>query len=581
MKKILSLALLVASCSAVLPAAELDLNAEAERFSQMYFAPMDGGNFCRLFHPDLGMVEFRRRWKSHQFIGAAGWRAEEDGQGTVVVQPPDSPCLYQFLNGRPQTLVAGERKLRMSFEEEPVIPGGIPELWEGAEEDAEEFFWKKWPGRFAPFYKNPNHSCVLFTSFLLVAFWVFMYAEKRWLAVLGLAGTVVFGWLTVKTEARTGFVAAGAGLLILWGFRFLKPRGRWRLGLLGLLGVGVVAFFLCGGNLGRLALKTKDAGSVMRFETWRATPRMMVESPWGWGKTTSGRAYSDWYQPINANYVTPTLTSDHLTHMVALGWCGRFVWVFGWFALFAVLCRFACKGGSPLPLALMFALGFSAVGNPILGVKMLWLVPLASLALVLQARPWRDWRSYRWALGFAGAAALAVLLAFYIPGRKDSKAASLPVRTNGHTVILGKGEPRVWVVDDRYTLGWLFAPKLVRNYYMQTAETRPFGYTEEIKALPRRVKRLVVAGRKCEDYLALWSRGKAPQAEELVFISPPFALSDVPLPLRQACRFMMVLGEFAARYVDVYGPMQDSAEIGIATGAEVYIPGWVDFALGK
>ena len=41
-----------------------DLHVEAERFSQMYFAPMDGANFFRLYVPETGMVEFRKDWRT-------------------------------------------------------------------------------------------------------------------------------------------------------------------------------------------------------------------------------------------------------------------------------------------------------------------------------------------------------------------------------------------------------------------------------------------------------------------------------------------------------------------------------------
>ena len=44
---------------------------EATRFSQMYFAPMDGANFFRLYVPETGMVEFCRRYVSMVSKGLA------------------------------------------------------------------------------------------------------------------------------------------------------------------------------------------------------------------------------------------------------------------------------------------------------------------------------------------------------------------------------------------------------------------------------------------------------------------------------------------------------------------------------
>ena len=511
-----------------------------------------------------------------------------EAQDIAVVRPPSSSIVYRFRDGRPYVLEVGGRRIRLDFADEPTIEEGMADLWEGAEEEALEVFRKKWPGRFAPFYGNPNKSVVLLASFFLVFFWLFLYAPRPASSIslqagvmaLGLVGTIVFGWLVLKTGARAGTGGAALGALLIWSARFLKAGGRWRIAAVGLLGVLALAFLLLGGKAGRLTGGFNDRGNRWRMETWSATPQMMVDSPWGW-PSTSGRAYADWYQPLKSDYVTPTLTSDHLTYMVGWGWIGRFLWAFVWFGLLAVLGRSVFKGVSPLPLALFSAFAFSAMFNPLMHDWTLWLVPLGSMGLFLYRRPWRDWRLYRLPAVVSAALSIVVCASFYFCGRVKSAAARPPIRTDGNCVFVGTAQPDAWIVDDRATIGWLFAPKEIRSFYRASSDVPSLGYAEKFDAVPKKVRRLAIASGRCREYIDLWRRGKAPKADDLIFLSPAMPLEDVPVQLRKSCRFRMVVGEFAARYVNNYGPLPVSSdEVVVSKGAEVYLPNWIGYTLG-
>ena len=573
-----TLGLLLLSCLTVLRAENLDAKSEVERFSQMYFAAMNGATFSRLYDPALGIVEFRRRGSGSELVGAAGWSAMEEN-GETIVRRPDAPCLYHFKDGRPSSLEMNGRRYSFTRDDEPTIHGGLPEMWDGAAEEALDFHSRKWPGRFSPFYLNPNHSAVLFASIVLVMFAIFLCASRKWAILLGFAGTVAAGWIFLKIGARGAFVALFLGMFAMWCFRFRRPGGRWRLWALGGLGATLALFLVLGGAIGRLSVKFEDRGSSWRKEVWSMTPRMMVDAPWGWGDTPPGRAYSDWYQPLKSANVTPTLTSDHLTHMVGLGWFGRFAWGFAWFALLGMLCRFSWRGGSPLPLALFLMLAVSAMANPILHKVSLWLVPLASLGLVARSGPQRPWRNLKPPLAVAAVLSFVLVVGFYLSGLRASRDANPTIYADGKRVFVGSTKPSVWIVDDRYTLGWLFAPKELRYFYRSVPNARAIGYTEKIAAVPKKVDRLVVAGNLCREYVEAWVKGDAPRAKELLFISPGFGLKEVPSRLMQSCRFVMVVGEFAARYVDVYGELEPSGNVAIAPGAEVYIPGWMSLAI--
>ena len=79
--------------------------------------------------------------------------------------------------------------------------------------------------------------------------------------------------------------------------------------------------------------------------------------------------------------------------------------------------------------------------------------------------------------------------------------------------------------------------------------------------------------------MKLWEAGNAPKAEELIFLSPGMPLEAVPESLRRSCKFALVVGEFAARYVNVYGHLDGADGVVVTEGAEAYLPGWVGLIL--
>lgn len=559
--------------------------AEAERFSQMYFAPMDGANFFRLYAPETGTVEFRKDWRTGGLLGAGGWRAKwGKNKGDVTVLAPGSQIAYTFRKGRPFCMEEpGGKKLQMQFEGEPIIHGAIPSMWDGAKEEALETVARKWPTRFSLFYVNPNHSAVLFAELALLSLFAFLYFRRPYLVAIGAVGFAASVFLLLKTEGRGGVLALAVGAVLLIGFRFFRQGGKVRLLSIGLLAITAFAFLCIGGNIGRISFSAKDAGDAMsnsaRMEKWRYVPRMMVEAPNGWGATSPGRAYSDWYQPLSSSAVTPTLDSDHLTYMTGFGWTGRFLWAFCWAALLFSLVRFAVKGYTPLSAALFSALAVAAMFNPLLHKFSLWVVPVASLLPVAIARPWRDIKGHVLPLSLAVAFALLVCTMFFFVGREKSLLAVPSIHADENRVCVGSTAPQIWVADDRYSLGWLFAPKEIRHFYSAYPGAAPLGYTDDLAAVPAHVGRLAVAGRLCREYINKWRKGRAPIADELIFLSPGMPFSDVPYELRKRCRFAMVVGEFAARYAEVYGKLDTSNGVLLTEGSEVYLPGWVGLIL--
>ena len=575
-----------------------DADVEAQRFSQMYFAPMDGANFFRLYAPGTGMVEFCRNWRTKGIDGAGGWSAVLEANGDVTIREPGSPASYTFRKGRPFSMVASNgKRLRMQFDEEPVIPGNIPQMWGGAEEEARAYVVQKFTGyRLRLFYVNPNHAAMLLAELALLGLFVFLFCRRKIVVAAGAVGFAMAVYYLVKTDGRGGALGLALGTLLLLGFRFFRRGGKIRAAIVSALVVAaVVAFFVGAGLGGRFTVHRLSWGTSGRLEKWRCVPRMMVDSPYGWGGTGAGRVYSDWYQPLSSSAVTPSLDSDHLTYMTGFGWFGRFVWGFAWLGLLFALFRFSADdgreappppkggyagGGSPLALAEFSAVALAAMFNPLIHVWSLWVIPVASLWPFVASRPWKVPKRFIVPSAAAAVISLSICAAFYWAGRDSSRLAVPSIFADGGRVCIGSREPGIWVADDRYTIGWLFAPKEIRYFYSAYPKAKPMGHVQKLSDLPPSVRRLAVAGKLCREYVKLWNEGKAPKAAELIFLSPAMPLDAVPESLRRSCKFAMVVGEFAARYEDVYGHL-NASDVGVLVteGAEAYLPGWVGLIL--
>ncbi len=561
----------------------LGVQEEVNRFFGMYFAPMDGANFFRLYAPGTGMVEFRKNWHTGGIDGAGGWRAKVEPNGDVTIQEPGSQASYTFRKGSPYSIVTSDGKRGLiDSEKKAVMQSEIPPLWDGAEEDAREALAEKWQdGRLKLFYVNPNHAATLLAELALLGLFAFLYCSRKSVISVGAVGVVAAAVLLAKTGGRGGALCFAVGAALLLGFRFFRPGNRVRLAVAsGVAVVAIVVFCVGSGLGGRLSAKSiDDASTSSRLQKWQDVPRMMVDAPSGWGVAPAGRAYMDWYQPLDSFAVTPTLDSDHLTCMTGFGWFGRFAWAGIWFVVLFALFRFAAGGGSPLPSAMCTALGVAAMFNPVLHEWTLWLLPVASVCPFVVSRPWNVPRRYAVPTVAAAIVSLLVCAGFYLAGRGPSRNAALPVFADGSRVCVRSQDPGIWFADDRNTLGYLNAPKEIRYFYSAYPLSRPLGYVQKLTDVPSRVHRLAVAGNLCREYVKLWKEGGAPKAEELIFLSPGMPLADVPGELRKSCSFAFVVGEFAARYENVYGNLDASDDVVQIEGAEVYLPGWVGLIL--
>ena len=590
--------LFLATSAGVLPAA--DAPSETDLAGITYFAPVCPF-YYRMMGPDGELREFQQIDEA-SFKSPRGWSAEVDDDKVVVRAPGHRR--YTFSNGRLVTYQRGKAKYAITYPFEPSYAGKPASLWAIEPEQMNQEKMQKrldrltdiWSmtGRFSLWFKSPNVAAAFLAGIALVGAALFLGC-----GTVGLSIGLVIMLSSLAGLALTG--SRGGMLAFLAGFAVLllatlprkaaRPVGRRILVLLGCLVLaGVFAVATQGTKRFTKsfvrAIEGRGEGRD-RSALFVEGARMMVDAPDGWGVRNAGPAYSHWYQSMGGDTWQMSLVSDHLTHLVGYGWIGRWFWMFGWFAVLALLWKFARRGFGAAGVAVWTSLFVAALFNVMLSQAAVWALPavLAGLfAWRLCRGEWREWRGYlRW-LGIAAAASVVAVAALYVVCR--AMGPSTPrIRHVGGVVFVGEGEPSVWIVDDGETLGGIYAQNLIRRHYLTRGEAKKSppacAYCRSLADVPARgVGRLVLPGRQGELFLELYRKGRAPVAREIAFVSPAFAPKAIPPTLFASSGVGVLLGEFAARYVDVYGEGPHPKWVTIVKGAELYIPDWTHYVIG-
>ena len=432
--------------------------------------------------------------------------------------------------------------------------------------------WLNGKRRLRLWFATPNQAGTFFAE-LVLAFLALTFLRGRGLKILfGVLSSGAFVAL-VLTYSRGSFLALAAGLLVFAVVRrrtLLRER-RWIWLVTGLLlAAGVVVALGAGARFsGDL---TKESNRANRASIWKTTPAMMVASPDGWGE--SGRAYMEWFQPLERFHVIDNMISDHLTFLVEHGWTMRFVYVFVVLALIGILGCTAERSGTAAPAAIVLAFVVSAMFNQVFVQKTLWIVPALSLIPFFASRPWRFWRGLLIMTGLAGVLAGIACVGLFFVG--TATAGSPAVWHDGSRVTVNGVEPEIWIVDDGHVLsanaflGFWFTGKEIRAHYGAHPDSPAVGYATSVWDVPSDAKRLVLCGKAAAEWLANEDR---PMADEVMLLSPPFGPQAVPEEILEDCRLTMLVGEYAAAIDSSFRNAPDWVRV--VKGAELYLPGWM------
>lgn len=582
--------------------------------ADIYIAP-ENMIVLRLVRPDGSAREFERVLAHNgQLRSVGGWTGVEK-KNTIVVRSPENsgkPEVYTFSKGRltgyettgfvtnyPYKAERGQLDEKYSPLLRSALPPPDPKTAAAmTKESIERERKSKWgkTGRFAIPYGNPNQTGAFWAELALSLFALFLFftkpVERMTAAVLCL---IALG-CTFLSGSRGALLASALGFSVFSVpyrdavKKHLKNKWVW-LGII--LGVALVLalvackdshFLTRGFSSGKLTWSNK-----VRLQMWLTAPKMMLDAPGGWDYLffNVGRAYMDWYQPLSEVSLPGSLINDHLSALVGCPWGLRFAYLAAWgFALsLGVLCLLKRKNAFPLAMLVFWLVG--CWFNPLFSAKALWLGPVAAVGVLIYALRCGSLkgviRAGIVALSLAGIICGGIV---YMGSRWKSVDAPVPVKHVGNATyvnIRGNQAPKTWVVDTTgEALGGVLSAKGVRLFYAYNPKAEPIAFVRSVQDLPSSgVERLVLGGIEGDRWLKYISKhpeARANLPDAVVFVSPPFPPQAVPPPLWQSSNVVFLVGEFAARYGEVYAEKQPG--VIIVPGMEVYIENWLGLSLG-
>ncbi|MBR1870879.1 MAG: hypothetical protein IJ802_03535 [Kiritimatiellae bacterium] len=517
-------------------------------------------------------------------ISGQGWRGERKKRTTTLERADGRK--YVFEKGLLKEIYSkdGEKTV---FPANPVFADSLKDLFPPDEQSLaeamahkEEFdIWRK-GGRLRIFYGNPNKTAVLFVFLALCGAWLAgktlpAAKAKGWRAkaiftAAALAATAGV-WGVAATASRGALVALAVGGAVM-AVRGLASWKRFGGALLAaVLAAGIIAASPAGERF-TSGLAKVDGANALRVNILKAFPRMLRDAPDGWGWRKSGLAYSAYYRPVEELRTMHALVNTHFTWMAEMPWAGRVAYVFLAFAL--LLALFLARKNLALGLwTAMFTAGmFNHVGEE----WTLWLAPAAALAWPPLKMGKRKWCA---CIAAALAASACINATLYRLGA--TKKGEVRISKTGPLLEMGIAADgrKVHVLADHYAAGgWNFSGKEFEEYYEENPGAKITVFAESIAALPKKVERLVLTGRHCEEWLDAMARGeKTCSAEQVVAISPSCEVARFA-EAAEKTHLRVIMGEFAAMRQQM--PEPKPPYVRVVKGAELYIPGYIAIALG-
>lgn len=421
---------------------------------------------------------------------------------------------------------------------------------------------------------NPNKTAALIAQ-LMIAVWGLTVIRRGgfWVA---LACFTALGYCLVLTFSRGGLLAAGAGLIVVAAFAPGPwPRIRILAAVLAALGLAFFAHRVNALDRYSLAVRSHDRSVANRIELWRAAPVMMVDAPAGWGARNSGKAYVQWYQPLDRSTRYRTLVSSHLTWLVEFGWPFRFAYFLVWASVLLLCLPKRQTAWQAVPLGVWVSFGVAAVFSTIAESPWLWLVPCLALLAAMAARL----RSKRWPnpsawLGpvVASGLACAILTA--------SGCGKTRIHGSGDQVVIGAKTPVTWLVVEEKALGGYEFARTLRRYITDHPMDQAVGITRSLSFLPDTLtgSTVVVAGTPERRDLAKL-KTIASSASRLLLIAPAYYPEEAGLSPETRRHVEVLFGEFS--HSDHLIAWEKTGCVRRIAGAGDFLPDWPDIVFGQ
>lgn len=552
--------------------------------SEDYYCLMQANGKGRLFvvNPMNGVM-----------LGEGDWEGRIKGRTISIssdsITRPNSGEYLEFKNGvlTKHAITGVLQPEEPALERKPLETFYISDerIDEIVKESAQKDKWRQ-SDRLRFFSNNPNVTAVLLASLAIITFGLATkgrFALRIIFSLIGLASTIGL----FLTDSRGGFVAFAVGIIpiaIIYSIR----KFSWKKLIVIWATICIALAILIASPIGKrfsTNLFTIDKSNALRVDILQKFPIMVADSPNGVGLGNSGAIYTAWYKEEDDETRIRTLISSHLTYIAEFGKMGRLAYIAGWISLVCALLVFTIKHKDAIALSVWLALGIAAIFNIVLENPVVWILPILSLVPVaLKLRR----HSFVTISISAAVALLASYIALGIVERKGRSAErDVKIEVEKDIVKIGEGEVDVWVVADEFTLGpWTISSKDILNYYIYQDEDadkpKAIGFTENIDALPKNAKRLVLAGRTVGQYLERWNdetkRNNLCKAEALLLLSPSIPVTELPETLTTSTRMRACIGSLVVSQAQEYSTIELPPWARIVQGTMLYIPNWIKLA---
>lgn len=421
---------------------------------------------------------------------------------------------------------------------------------------------------------NPNKTAAMLAG-LMVAVWSLAYIQKR-LFWLSASLFTVLGGCLVLTFSRGGLVACIAGVTVLI---VLAPRPwpRQNVIMVAFSVLVIVVFVVRFGACRRYTQSfiAEDRSVINRVALWKAAPVMISDAPWGWDSGNAGRAYMQWYQPLDRHERYRTLVNSHLTWLVEFGWPLRFLYVFGWLAVLLLCGMGAGKMWLSVPLGIWTTFGTAAFFSSVAESPWLWAVPLISLFAVLVVRMrLRRWPSLMSLMWLAVASTLFCVGLWIIGQLADSQ-----IKGGGDRICIGSGAPGTWLVADEKALGGEGFAKVLREKLAVCQAHCGIGIVWAFDSLPKNISgaKVVVVGEP-EGLTPEKMAEVATSASRLILLAPGFYPSEAGFDSNMREVSDVIFGEFSQS--PFLMSWEETTHVYRVFGAGDYFPDWPDILCG-
>lgn len=361
---------------------------------------------------------------------------------------------------------------------------------------------------------DPNKSgAIVAMGMAALAAVAFTKARGSWLAGVG---WIFLAYFLLLTQSRGGLLAALMGSASAFfchraGASSKERADREGVGktvfLLSVALCGLLVVFLFGGAFKRWENIAEDRSAGGRVEIWRAWPGMLVAAPSGWGADNAAEAYHQWYQPVDRPERYRHLLSSHATWMAEAGWLGRWLYIAGWGTVF-VLCWRRPETGEdqkvlsgkfaawlfPAAFGVWVAFAVAAVFSHVAESWVVWILPGAFLLAVVGARAMlQDWpRPASLAKCWGGAA--VIVGGLWLAGSVGQSGLEIR-RKNEGSIVVGAGEPAVWVLVEPAAMGKDYG-KTLRRFWRDGGPGGAIGVTNDVGSIPEEARLCLINPRE-------------------------------------------------------------------------------------